>query len=1022
NPFDPPLTPLKKGGDESNKTLKKGGDESDETLKKWRDQLSKLYKTGDLVRYLADGNIEYLGRMDDQVKLRGFRIELGEIQAVLRSHQGVKDAVVTVIEKDDSKSLAAYFVRNVSAFPAYVNVDSRFAVQENRLISRSDQFDFAYDIELEGESIALLSLANVLHIFDAQQRTYAVYPLSTLAYTRSEFDALHVGAWPSYFAGSTVLSMYWEKMYRYFPQAQILIKEAFDITTGIGNSVLLSWDGTATDLPKGWDGALKRSALEYEASIVPNTLVIMAGIVDLQFKDRKIAGLIVEAFRVVAQSLRLEHLIVALRPIAKTACQAMPINEYCQLKNESNRQYDGWLRLHCAAGGSIIGSEAQSQYVEGSIAQWEAWSGRTFDQTGEYFFDDTLAPVYVNIENQCAHYYDPCIWIEHGIPTTASMTSMLTALEVERLYVDSVGLTPDRVVIVDRSAFMDDPESNFSAILNGLARYTKPLLQSVELSAYLAESLSDYMRPTYLTCLPSLPLTAGGKVDRRALPRPDVSQLQSLYLAPRSKTEQILSEIWQEILGVERVGIKDNFFRLGGHSLSATRLVARINQRFQIKLPLKVVFETADLQGLALSTQQQAQELIQPPIVPVSRDQALLLSYAQQRLWMLDQIEGGSTHYHMPSALRLSGFLDCSALNRALIDIVKRHESLRTCFYVRADQVYQEIQREQLAQTIVVPMVDLSHLMSGEQNLYVTEIMEDEATRRFDLSCDLMLRVRLIRLAEASHILLITMHHIASDGWSIGVLIRELSSLYSAYSQGQENPLPSLGIQYADYAQWQRSWLQGAVLEQQLAYWVEQLADLPVVHSLPLDHPRPGVQMFVGESIQTELDVETSTKLKAFCLASGATLFMGLHAAFSVLLSRHSNERDIVIGTPIANREQDEVSALIGFFVNTLVLRSDLSGEPGFATLLDRSKQMLLDAYAHQQVPFEQIVESLQPERHLSHSPLFQVMLILQNNEHVELELPELKLSSVERGAVVAKYELSLNVTESEQNLQLSWV
>jgi hypothetical protein len=292
----------------------------------------------------------------------------------------------------------------------------------------------------------------------------------------------------------------------------------------------------------------------------------------------------------------------------------------------------------------------------------------------------------------------------------------------------------------------------------------------------------------------------------------------------------------------------------------------------------------------------------------------------------------------------------------------------------------------------------------------------------FDLSRDLMLRAQLIKMAVDEHILLVTMHHIASDGWSMSILINEFSALYRAYVQGQADPLPPLAIQYADYAHWQRNWLQGEVLDQQLGYWIKQLAGLPVVHSLPLDHPRPPMQSFAGEVYGSRIDAATSKILHNLCQSQGATLFMGLHAVFSVLLSRYSHETDIVIGSPIANREQAEVANLIGFFVNTLVLRSDLSENPSFTELLNQSKGMLLDAYGHQQVPFEQIVERLQPERSLSHSPLFQVMLVLQNNEEGLLELPGLTVSPLmQGGAGVAKYDLSLNVTESAQGLRLGW-
>ncbi|MES2825224.1 MAG: condensation domain-containing protein, partial [Pseudomonadota bacterium] len=396
------------------------------------------------------------------------------------------------------------------------------------------------------------------------------------------------------------------------------------------------------------------------------------------------------------------------------------------------------------------------------------------------------------------------------------------------------------------------------------------------------------------------------------------------------------------------------------------------------------------------------------------------LSFTQQRLWLLDKIDGGNAHYNKPGALKLTGILHVQALNQVFTSIVERHESLRSYFVM--DEHGQPLQVIQAAVPFVVPMIDISQLDENACQLQLTQFISDEASRAFDLSCDLMLRAQLIKVAADEHILLVTMSHIASDGWSMSILINEFSALYGAYVQGQENPLTPLAIQYADYAYWQRNWLQGEVLDRQLGYWTKQLSSLPTVHNLPLDYPRPSIQSFVGKNYSSRIDRSTSKLLNNLCQLQGATLFMGLHAAFSVLLSRYSNETDIIVGSPIANREQAEVANLIGFFANTLVLRSDLSASPNFTELLRQSKNMLLDAYAHQQVPFEQIVERLQPERSLSHGALFQIMLVLQNNEQGALELPGLLLSSVEqRGAAVAKYDLTLSVSESEQGFRLDW-
>ncbi|NQY62740.1 MAG: non-ribosomal peptide synthase/polyketide synthase, partial [Alteromonadaceae bacterium] len=536
---------------------------------------------------------------------------------------------------------------------------------------------------------------------------------------------------------------------------------------------------------------------------------------------------------------------------------------------------------------------------------------------------------------------------------------------------------------------------------------------------HLQNTLPDYMVPSAFVVLDKLPLTANGKVDRKALPNPDMPQQLSEYVAPSSETEIVLCEIWQDVLDIERVGITDNFFELGGHSLLATQVIAKINQKFTVELALKTIFTFKNIEQMVPELLKQDQVLARPNLKPVSRDQILLPSFAQQRLWLLDKIDGGSAHYNMPTALKLRGELDKDALEKALETIVERHESLRTCF--AEDEKGQAIQIIRSADDFSVKCTDLSELEEAARESALSEVISSEADTVFDLSHDLMLRACLVQLGSQEHVLLVTMHHIASDGWSMSLLINEFSTLYNAFTKGEADPLAPLAIQYADYAHWQRNWLQGDVLEKQLGYWTNQLADLPVVHNLPLDHVRPEIQSFAGENHYQLINAELTKALNSVCQENGATLFMGLHGLFSVLLSRHSNETDIVIGTPIANREQAEVADLIGFFVNSLVLRSDLSGNPSFTELVVQSKEMLLGAYSHQQVSFEQIVEKLQPERSLRHSPLFQVMLVLQNNETGELDLSGLSLESVGQSGTVAKYDLTLNVTESDEGLMLGW-
>ncbi len=411
-------------------------------------------------------------------------------------------------------------------------------------------------------------------------------------------------------------------------------------------------------------------------------------------------------------------------------------------------------------------------------------------------------------------------------------------------------------------------------------------------------------------------------------------------------------------------------------------------------------------------------------VIKKSSLSAAPLSFSQQRLWLVDQVEGGSAHYNMPGALIFNGQLNIDLIIASLNSVLERHEALRTVY--SAEKMGDDpIQRVLQGVEIAVPLTDLSGLAADVQASAVKEHKKNTALQSFDLSQDVLLRGELLKLAADKHLLLVTMHHIASDGWSMGLIVREVVEYYKAHSEGRQPLLPELPIQYSDYAQWQRDYLQGDILAKQLGYWEEKLQDLPTVHNLPLDYARPAQQTFNGRYQQSIVAPALTTDLKQYCQAQGATLFMGLHAVFVALLAKYSNESDIVIGSPVANRAQNEIKNLVGFFVNTLVLRSDLSSDPAFKDLLAQSQKTCFDAYAHQQVPFELLVEKLQPPRSLSHSPLFQVMLALQNNEKPELQLPNLSIERQDLAngeAIQAKFDLNLNIEEiADGSLLLGW-
>jgi len=542
-----------------------------------------------------------------------------------------------------------------------------------------------------------------------------------------------------------------------------------------------------------------------------------------------------------------------------------------------------------------------------------------------------------------------------------------------------------------------------------------------DLRGYLLETLPEYMVPGVFLTLDALPLTPNGKVNRKALPAPDfnVLQYERDYMAPRTPAEEILVGIWKELLTAERIGVEDNFFELGGHSLLATQVIARIRDAFEIDMPVRSLFEAPTVAGLtaAIEVVRQARSGLEaPPIIPSSREGNLPLSYSQQRLWFIDQLEPGRALYHIPTNLRLIGAINFQAMEQAINEIVRRHMILRTIFPASPEGQPQQIILPEMPMRLEV--TDLSHLAVEERMPEVFRLMEEEVRIPFSLATGPLLRLRILRLDSEDHIVMATMHHIISDGWSAGVLVREFGALYAAYCNGDLSPLPELNLQYADFARWQRNWLTDEVLETQLAYWRDNLGHVPDLLTLPTDRPRPPVQTFKGNSAHVAIPATTAQGLGDISRDSGATLFMTLLAGLQVLLHRYAGQDGISVGTPIANRRYSELESLIGFFVNTLVMHSDLSGNPTFRELLGQVRRVALDAYANQDVPFEVVVNELSPERNMSHSPLFQVMFALQTGISTQpIKLPDLTLQALDTTRGVANFDITLEMAQGPDGL-----
>ncbi|MGZ4106606.1 MAG: amino acid adenylation domain-containing protein, partial [Tumebacillaceae bacterium] len=539
-------------------------------------------------------------------------------------------------------------------------------------------------------------------------------------------------------------------------------------------------------------------------------------------------------------------------------------------------------------------------------------------------------------------------------------------------------------------------------------------------------TLPEYMVPSFFVFLESFPLMPNGKINRRALPAPEGGTLEraNRFVAPRTPVEEVLVGIWADVLNRDRIGVEDNFFELGGHSLLATQVISRISASFQVQLPLNQLFAGPTIAELAIAIEHASlmgQRLLSSPILPVERTEHVPLTFAQERIWFADQLNPNSYAYNIPEVVRLQGPLDFEAMQRAFGELIRRHETLRTTF-TQVDGKPVQVIAPYTGFTL--PVLDLTDLPDAEREAKAIEIANKYAIEPFDLKKGPLMNARMIKLADDDHLMVPIFHHIIADGWSMGVLFSEIVAHYEAFRHDNVSPLPELAVQYADFAYWQREWLQGDSIDKQLAYWKKQLSgDLPVMQ-LPTDRPRPKVQGFSGQFLGFQLTQELSEKMYALTKQEGATMYMTLLSAFNTLLYRYSGLEDILVGSPIAGRNREEIEGLIGVFVNPIVMRTDMSGSPTFRELIAQVRKVALEAYANQDVPFEKLVEELHPERNLSHHPIFQVMFTMQNAPKSSLQLPgltlevdELTLTRVGVKKAAAKFDIGFHIVESEQGI-----
>ncbi|NEP10410.1 MAG: amino acid adenylation domain-containing protein [Symploca sp. SIO2C1] len=1037
----------------------------------------RLYKTGDLARYLPDGNIEFIGRIDNQVKIRGFRIELGEIESVLNQHPKVAQAVAIAREdRINHKRLVAYVVpEKASESDASTSIDEQEHVKkwgnlwDESYKKPAQEWDSALHIggwndSYTGKTIPAIQVQEWVE--ETVKRILALQPKRVLEigcgsgmmlfriaphcqhYYGTDIAAEGVRYIEQQVSGSNLESVVTlrptpaddlegidgtfdtiiiNSVISMFPSMDYLVRVLENLVNRVepGGAI---WIGDSLSLPLL--EAFHTSVQLYQAPNSLSTVELRHRIKDRVTKDKKI-NIDPTFFMALKQHLpQISHVEMQLKP--------------GRYQNELTRfRYDVVLHINkeeaqTAAHPVSLNWEQESlsiamvqqqlldtapeMLIVTRVPNAKIWADiKTIEQL-------TSPDCPPTVEELCSSIspggIEPEDWyeLESEIPYDVRTTWLGDGADG---YYDVVFVRHGTNIIVD-SATISHQENGFkpwSAYANEPYTGAKNHQLAPQLRQFLQEKLPNYMIPSAFVLLDELPLTANGKADRRALPEPNQSRtlLDVELVAPRTPTEEILLSIWTEVLGESEVGVLDNFFLLGGDSIQATKLISRVRDTFKIELSLHRLFESptvAEFSEEILSSSVNQPSLQLPLIQPIKRDRELPLSFAEQRLWFLDQLQEGSLTYNELEGVRLSGLLQVEALQKAVQEIVRRHESLRTNYQTVDGSPIRVIASER---TLNLPIIDLQHLPTEEQLSQVQRLGLAEVRQPFDLVKDPLVRVTLLQLAVDDYVLLLTMHHILTDGWSMGVFYHELEVLYRAYVLGQPSPLPELSIQYADFACWQRQCLTAQTLAPQVDYWQQQLAGVPPLLKLPTDYPRPQVQTSRGGKEFFGLGVELTQQLKALSQDSGTTLFMTLFAAFSTLLYRYSDQADIVVGTPIANRNRSEMEPLIGFFINTLVLRTQLAGNQKFAEVLEQVRQVSLDAYAHQDLSFEQLVEALQPQRSLSHTPIFQVMFALQNAPMEPLELPGITFNWLPLASEIAKFDWFLSLEETESGLSGFW-
>ena len=1050
---------------------------------------ARLYKTGDLARFLLDGNIEYVGRIDHQVKIRGFRIELGEIETTLDSHPGVRQSVVLAREDvPGDKRLVAYVVPDPN-YRGATDSSPADSLSNEQVSQWTEAFDDAYrrgagveeatfnitgwDSSYTGEPIPSDEMR--VWVETTVERIQALRPESVWEIgcgTGLLLFRLAPGTLRYYGTDISKTALSFVEQQRQRPELKLLqlrleckAASEFDAgqTRGQFDAVVLNsiiqYFPDLDYLMKVLEGAVE--------SVRPGGTVFIGDVRSLPLLEAFHAS--VELFkadarqskqefaRQVQKGIRQEGELLVDPAFFEAIRQRWPRITHVEIQLKRGRAHNELTRfrydvmLH-------VGIEAPPQ-VE---CAWLDWTKQGLNRESLKEILQKTQPEMLgvtSVPNARLRAEAAAVdWLsdEDGAGTVGELRTQIAdagltdavepedlwSLEQELPY--AVEIRPSSIAVDGCCEVVLRRRNQNGEVANyGVARFpgesdlerpwpsyaNDPLRQRVaeklvpQLRLLVGGKLPEYMVPSAFVLLNAMPLTSNGKVNRGALPAPDFAVLESQgdYSAPQTPIEEMLAAVFSDVLRVERVSVNDNFFEMGGHSLSATQVVSRIRQNLRVVLPVRVLFESPTVAALAqvVERNQRSQHGLLPPLIEhAPRNQRLPLSFAQQRLWVLDQIDPDNPLYNIPQTIRMKGILNVAALEAALNRIVERHEILRTTYHSDKGEAFQVIVP---TLKLALPVIDLCGLPEAEAEQEARRLAREQALTPFDLAKDYFRGV-LLKLTEQDHVLVIMMHHIASDGWSMGVLLRELTALYDAALQNKPSSLPDLPIQYADYAVWQRNWLQGEVLEQQLAYWRKQLAGAPPLLQLPTDRPRPQHQTYRGAIHRLQFSATLTDAIRTVSRQHGGTTFMTMLAGFQILILHYTQQPDIVLGTDLANRTSMQTEALIGFFVNLLALRTDLSGDPTFTELLDRVRDVALAAYAHQDLPFDKLVEQLQPERSLSHNPLVQVLFVQQNTPRSASPMPGIEISQFRLGDLPSKFDMAVFMAESEQGTAGTWL